>query len=176
MRPLTEGSVRRRVLGYLGRYSASRVRLEGFVSRLLERSRRRGVEVLVDDSYCAGLIAECVARGFVDDRAFAVGRLRRWYRGGRSLQAMEAGLRSEGLDADVIAGAFGDFYEELGDGSAELVEYATARQYAMKRGLGRWRGSGWRAYRDRDLGRLGRRGFSYEVACRVLGDDPSEGH
>ena len=101
-----------------------------------------------------------VARGAVDDAAFAGNRARRLLRGGRSPRAALAHLRGKGVDAETAAAAVPEDEDSALDAALAFCRrrrigpFATAETDA--------------AARNKALGALARGGFSGGVARAAL--------
>ncbi|MCA9558512.1 MAG: RecX family transcriptional regulator, partial [Myxococcales bacterium] len=73
-------------------------------------------------------------------------------------------MRQRGLPADLIDAAL-----EAADAEVEDPDLAAAARYARRRRLGPFRPAEARAERrEKDLAALGRAGFSYAIARRVI--------
>lgn len=155
----TEAELERAAIAYLERYGGSTER----VRRALKRRVRRAVAEVGGDPDEAGASIEAVlARlkrlGYLDDERFVASRVRVLRGRGKSARAIRAALASQGLDAA------GSLQQE--DGEAELE---AARAFVRRRRLGPHRAPEDREVeRERDLARLARAGFSFEVARRAL--------
>lgn len=170
---LTPARLERQVLAYVARYLSSTARLQQFIERLLKRWQNRGDLIEVSEADIENLIERCTARGYVDDQRFAEVRLARWYRAGNAKRLMHQKLRAEQLDEAVISAAFQAFYASHTD-APELLEYEAAMHYARKRSIGPYRNRNRAEWRERDLGKMARRGFSYDTAHRVIDHELNE--
>ncbi|UCH73059.1 MAG: RecX family transcriptional regulator [Rhodospirillales bacterium] len=152
-------------LWYLQRFAASADSLRRVLMRRVERSARaHGTEAQEG----AGMVEEIIARfrrsGLLDDRTFATGRARSLHRRGVSARGIRARLAAKGVGAEDIAAALGTLADEADD-----PELSAALAYARRRRIGPYRAGGDRAaMRERDLAALGRQGFTYETARRVV--------
>lgn len=151
-------------MAYLERFGGTADR----VRRVLEKRAARSVEELGTDPAEAAraidAVIEKLARlGFLDDARFIAGRVRALRRRGKSARAVRATLVAQGLDAELVERALSD------DPSDDLD---AARALVRRRRLGHYRPAEEReAQRERDLARLARAGFSYDVALRALDAD-----
>ena len=164
---MTAARLERRVLAYVARYLSSSTRLEQFIRRLLKRWEDGGGAVEVSEDDITHLIKKCSNRGYIDDQRFAEVRITRWYRGGQPQRLMRQKLRAEQLDEAVISAAFAAFHANHSD-TPELLEYEAAMHYARKRSIGPYRRNERANWRERDLAKMGRRGFSFDVAQKVI--------
>lgn len=163
-RQLTSRSLRNQALAYLARYAASRRRVERFLGRRLDRAEAEE-RAAIEREEIAALLDDLERLGLIDDQAFAETKARSLARRGLSSRAIRARLGDEGIDADTAQAALATLAldEELGD------EEARAWQYCRKRRIGPYRPSAERtANRERDMAALGRRGFSFDIARRIV--------
>lgn len=163
-------------LHYLGRYEASTQSLRRVLKRRLEGWARLDQAELDEDGLA--LIETIIARlrhsGALDDARYAETKALSLTRAGRSERAIRAYLAARGVTADLADQALA---QRAGEAAAGFdFDYAAALRFAEKRRIGRFRPeASRRVLRQRDLAALGRAGFSWEVAVRVidLGDDDS---
>ena len=103
--------------------------------------------------------------GHLDDLRQAGLWLDVWHRRGLSQRAMRAKLRQNGVEASVAEEAIQAFRNCAPD-----LELQAAHNYARRRRLGPYRRvkTGRSDQRKRDLGAMGRSGFGYEVARKVI--------
>jgi len=151
-KPATARYLERVALWYVERYAGSEARLR----RALQKRVRRSVDELgTDPAEGAAAVEEVVAKlrrlGYLDDAELARQRASALSRRGKSLRAIRAdlarrGIRAEGADAALAALS----HDELD----------AARTLVRRRRLGR--------DPKRDLAKLARAGFTYDVARRAL--------
>jgi len=141
-------------LHYLERHAGSEARLR----RVLRGRIRRSFEAHGAPDPEAGeqtldeLVAKLKRLGYVDDARLARSRVKVLRGRGKSARAIRAALAAQGVDREVVDAAID---AEGGD------ELEAARTYARRRRLGRT---------ERDLAKMARAGFSYDVARRALED------
>ena len=161
-RPLTPLRLERYAAWYLERYPAPSPHLR----KMLHRRMDRAEDCQVDGSHVEAIIARLVQAGFVNDVQYAADKARSLHRRGNAPRAIRAKLASKGLYGDVVDQAIRDL--------GEHAELDSAQTYARKRRLGAWASdSPSRERYQKDLAKLARRGFSYDVARRAL-EGPSE--
>lgn len=161
-------------LAYLARFAASEAGLRRVLMRRVDRAARAGT-VEAEAAAEAGrasveaLIERYRRSGLVDDRIFAEARAASLHRQGASKRAIRAKLAQKGIAADLVEAAItalADVAFEPGDGGVDL---AAAVNYARRRRIGPFGHPARRAVRrDRDLAALGRQGFAYDIARRVV--------
>jgi regulatory protein len=163
--PLTSESLDKAALRYLERYASSAANLRRVLIRRVERAARAGS---CERAEGARLVDEVVeryrARGLLDDRIYADGRVRTLHRQGRSRTRIAAMLAAKGVAREEIDRALAAF--EAATPEADLV---AALAFARRRRLGPYRAAGQRSqFRQRDLAALARAGFSLEIARRIV--------
>lgn len=164
-RRATPDSLRAAALHYLERYESSAAHLRRLLLARVERSARtHGTEREEGAAAVDALIAEFLSNGSLDDARYARMRALSLHRRGASARAIRRALAAKGVAREVVTGAI----ECLEEASAE-PELTAALNYVRRRRLGPCRAPHARAeMRDRDLAALGRQGFSYDLARRVI--------
>ena len=175
-RPPTEASVRAHLQGYLAERTTSRSHLR----RLLLQRARRSVQACaaagleVPDSEALALWVDAALDHatnlrLVDDARYAEDKARSLSRRGVSTSGIRARLAAKG----VVGANADEALESLGDRAT--LDLAAAQALARRRRLGPWRPADARKeHRAKDLAVLGRAGFSYALACRVLDTSPDD--
>lgn len=161
----TPEALERAALAYLERYASSAAHLRRLLLAKVGRSARwHGTDPEAGSRAVDDIVTRFRRSGLLDDDAYARGRALSLHRAGASARAIRARLRAKGVDEETIARALAGLAEE-----AKEPELAAALAYARRRRLGPFRPAAERAERrERDLAALGRRGFSYEMALRVI--------
>ncbi|MGM0559874.1 MAG: regulatory protein RecX, partial [Pseudomonadota bacterium] len=122
------------------------------------------------DRWIEELILRLRRNGFLDDAAYARGLARSLHRRGKSARAIEGKLREKGVEAAQIETALRELEEDKPNS-----EFRAAVAFARRRRLGPFRETQARAERrTRDLAALGRQGFSYALARRVIEAEDAE--
>ncbi len=175
-RPPTEASVRAHLQGYLAERTSSRSHLR----RLLLQRARRSVQACVSAgieapdaeqlaTWVDAALDHATQLRLVDDARYAEDKARSLSRRGVSTKGIRARLAAKG----VVGENADDALEALGDRAA--LDLAAAQALARRRRLGPWRPTETRKeHRAKDLAVLGRAGFSYALACRVLDTSPDD--
>ena len=117
------------------------------------------------------LVARFVSSALLDDRQYAAARAASLHRRGHGARRIRAQLFAKGLDPADIDAAL----ESLGDSSAD-PEFDAACAYARRRRLGPWgRPEGREVRREKELASMGRAGFTWNLARRIIdAQDPAE--
>lgn len=150
---------------YLDRYATSIAHLRRLLLDKVARSARaHGTDAAAGAAAVEALIAEFLDAGLLDDARYAADRALVLFRRGASARAIRGALLAKGVASELIDPAL----ERLGGEAAE-PELAAALAYARRRRLGPYRSPQARAaMREKDLAALGRRGFGYGLARRVI--------
>lgn len=171
LRPIAPEYLEKAALAYLERFASSAENLSRVLMRRVERAARAGISDrdegrrLVD-----ALVARYCARGLLDDRLYAEGRARSLHRQGRPRAEIARRLAAKGVASDDIDAAIESLSQDVAD-----VDLAAAVAFARRRRIGPFRTNARDAYRDRDLAALGRAGFPYEIARRIMeAESPAE--
>lgn len=170
----TARSIENAALHYLGRYAASKAHLRRVLMARVQRSAyHHGTDENEGAKFVDTVIEKFERLGYLDDGAFAKMRARSLYARGTPLRGIRFKLAQQGVGEGDIEAALESLVEE--EGVAEL-DLAAAVKLAERRRMGPFGGGdadAREAQRDRDLGRLARAGFSYDIARRVIeADDP----
>jgi regulatory protein len=167
--PVTAERLEASALFYLQRFASSADNLRRVLDRRVERSARlHGTDRAAGRAAVVALIQRLQAAGLLDDRVYAEAKAASLHRRGRSLNAIRRGLAAKGVGAEDAAAAT----TALAGTMAE-PDLAAAIALARRRRLGPWRAAAHRAaWRMKDLAVLGRAGFDYQTARRVI-DAPS---
>lgn len=170
-RAVTPESLDKAALGYLERYASSAANLRRVLMRRVERAARAGAcdrgegARMVD-----GLVERYRARGLLDDRTYAEGRVATLHRRGRSQARIAATLAAKGVAREEIVRTLAAFAAATPE-----ADLAAALALARRRRLGPYRVVERRArFRQRDLAALVRAGFSLEIARRIVDADEPE--
>jgi regulatory protein len=161
-RKVTPASLERSALAYLERFAASADSLRRVLLRKVDRSARHHE---IDRDQAAGwieaLIERYIGAKLLDDRAYAEARIASLRRQGRSVRAIAQKLSVKGVDRELID-------ETLAPTRTPNDELTAAARLAQRRRLGPYRAGDRAEHRDRDLAVLGRAGFGYEIARKVI--------
>ncbi len=171
-RKATPKYLRNAALHYLERYASSSAHLRRLLLAKVARSARAydsdpEMDAEAGATAVEALIAELLGAGLLDDARYAGERARILHRRGASARAIRAGLLAKEIEADDIDRALAGLREEAAE-----PELAAALAYARRRRLGPYRAARAREdRREKDLAALGRKGFGYDLARRVIETD-----
>jgi regulatory protein len=168
--------VRAHLQGYLAERTTSRSHLR----RLLLQRARRSVQACTaaaidapDTEQVAGWVDAALDHAtqlrLVDDARYAEDKARSLSRRGVSTMGIRARLAAKG----VLGANADEALDSLGDRA--MLDLAAAQALARRRRLGPWRPAEARKdLRTKDLAVLGRAGFGYELARRVIDGELDE--
>jgi len=182
--PLTAERLELAALRYLERFAASAARLRRVLLARVERSARdHGTDRAEGGAWVEALILRYQDSGLLNDAVYAEARAASLRRRGASSRAIRDHLAARGVEAETAAAALGRTDQDLALGSTDqdlalgrsdpdiegAADEAAALALARRRRLGPFRPEEQRsANRSRDLASLGRAGFSYETARRII--------
>ncbi|WP_207462419.1 RecX family transcriptional regulator [Azospirillum sp. SYSU D00513] len=153
-------------LHYLERFASSEANLRRVLMRKVDRSvQAHGTEREEGARWVEELIARYRRSGLLNDETYARMRAESLHRRGTSTRAIREKLVAKGIDREGAARALESLDEDV-EGDLNLT---AALALARRRRLGPYRLPEARpAHRDKDLAALGRAGFSYDIARRVV--------
>lgn len=158
-------------LHYLQRFASSTDNLRRILMRKVERSAAaHGTDREEGARWVEELLARYRRSGLLNDGTYARMRAESLHRRGASTRAIAQKLAAKGIDRDEADKALDTLREDIG---SEL-DISAALALARRRRLGPYRLPEARAaHREKDLAALGRAGFAYDVARRVVdAEDP----
>lgn len=149
---------------YLERYASSSENLRRVLMRRVERAvRAEAIEREEGRRRIDAVVARLEDKRLLDDKSYAEARARSLSRQGRSSAGIARRLAAKGVDSETAKAAVGTVIE---DGHSDL---RAALALARKRRLGPFRVRVERKERrQRDMAALGRAGFSFEIARKVI--------
>ncbi|MEQ8440722.1 MAG: regulatory protein RecX [Alphaproteobacteria bacterium] len=152
-------------LSYLERFATSAENLRRVLMRRVEKSARLHD---TDSAALADAVANLIARyrraGLLDDQAYATARAASLHRAGKSMRYIRQSLAQKGVGPDDCDAAIATLQDEV----PADTDLSAAVNYARRRRIGPWRPQGREEARQKDLSALGRQGFSYEIARRIV--------
>ena len=164
-KPATPERLEKAALSYLERFATSAENLRRVLMRRIDKSARLHD---TDSAALAEAVDALIARyrraGLLDDVAYATARAASLHRTGKSLRYIRQSLAQKGVGADECDAAVQALQEEV---SAD-TDLAGAVNYARRRRIGPWRRENREGTREKDLAALGRQGFSYDTARRII--------
>ena len=149
-KPLTEKRLQNIALYYLERFDASSEKLRQTLKRRIQRQKMAGIPVHPEtNAWIERILEKMKELGYINDERYAENAVRRLSESGKSTRFIRQKLSAEGISEDVLEKYLSD--------EDELTRATT---FAHKKHLGQ-------DY-QKDLAKLARAGFSYEIAQQVL--------
>ena len=149
-KPLTERCLENIALFYLARFETSTGKLRQVLKRRVQRQKMQGIDIDPNISqWIENVVRKMCAQGYINDERYVESCVRRWSELGKSHQVIRQKLLAEGMSEDMFSQ-----YLSAQD------EIEIARRFVQKKHLGK-------DY-QKDLAKMARAGFSYEVAKEVL--------
>ncbi|CAK0765110.1 Regulatory protein RecX [Azospirillaceae bacterium] len=175
-KPVTEQSLEDAAVAYLERYAASETGVRRVLMARVDRSfRLHGTNRDQGRLWVEALIERFRRLGFLNDAAYARTKALSLRRRGASTRAIRDRLAAQGIAPDLTQAALIEAAQEILDVSEneerlpDEADEAAAKAFARRRRLGPFRAPQERAERRmKDIAALGRAGFSYETARRVI--------
>lgn len=161
---VTPESLERWGIRHLERYASSAANLRQLLTRRVYRIEQAQEEAFPGaPAWIDATIASLLSRGYLDDRKYAISQVERMRTRGASSKRIQHALSERGVPGEIAR-------EAIAQASGEEGELRAALRYARRRRLGPFRlDSEIRASkRERDLAALGRSGFGYEIASRIV--------
>jgi regulatory protein len=163
--PFDRAKLEQLALAYLNRFDVSSRKLE---QHLLGRAKRLAAPPEVVE-WIRELIARYQGSGLLNDARFAAQLAAQLGARGKSSRAIAQKLAARGVGSQLSGDVLQNRRVEAPD-----AELAAASTYARKRRLGPYRAEAEREeFRRKDLARLVRQGFSFEIARKALGPGAS---
>lgn len=164
----TPERLERSALFYLERFASSSENLRRVLMRRVDASaKEHGTDREEGARFIDALIERYQRAGLLDDAAYADARVASLHRRGLSDRAIAMKLRQKGVPGDLIERSLEAQREELRADGAD-PNWEAAMNYARRRRIGPFRKTARQENRDRDLAALGRQGFDYETARRIV--------
>ena len=164
-RRITAAYLQRVTIHYLERYSSSRANLRRLLMRRVYRSAEHHGDAPEDGALLVDAeLDRLQAIGLVNDGQYATDKARAMHRRGAGARKIRSALAVKGLPSDAVDRAIAALSE--GGGDPELKAACT---YARKRRVGPWRrAEADRDQRQKELAKLARAGFAFDLARRVV--------
>lgn len=164
-RKATATYLRNAALYYLDRYASSAANLRRILMAKVDRSARaHGTDRAEGAAAVEALLADFVRDGVLDDARYANGRTLALYRRGASALGIRARLAAKGVAREHVDRAIANLRDE-----SDQPDLTAALTFARRRRLGPYRPQDARTdHRARDLAALGRQGFAYDLARRII--------
>ena len=152
MKKITPQRLKNIALYYLDRFDASSEKLKSVLMRRIQKATLAGDEVPLEaKKWVDEVVVDMQRLGYVNDRRFCENKMHQYLNAGKSNRYIVGKLCEAGIDSDMIQSFLPD------------DELAQARIFVHKKHLG--------DDYQKDLAKLARAGFSYDIAQKVLKED-----
>lgn len=153
-------------LHYLERFASSAANLRRVLMRKVDRSvQAHGTDREEGARWVDALLERYRGSGLLDDAGYARMKAESLHRRGTSTRGIREKLAAKGVARDHVDHAL----DRVGEDAGGDVDLTAALALARRRRLGPYRLPEVRAaHRDKDLAALGRAGFAYDIARRVV--------
>jgi len=149
MKKITHQRLKNIALYYLDRFDTSSEKLKSVLKRRVQKAVMAGDEVSPDSSNWIDEIVQDMQRlGYVNDKRFCENKIRQYLNAGKSNRYITGKLSEAGIDSEMIQSFL------------PADELEQAKIFVHKKHLG--------SDYQKDLAKLARAGFSYEVTQKVL--------
>ncbi len=164
-RKVTKDRLRNIALHYLERYATSAQNLKRALERrVIKAARHHDTDMALARSWIDEVVDTLVRADAIDDSRYADGKTITMLLRGQSPAKVRAYLASKGVGKDTITAALDAARDTLGNPDLEA-----ALAYAIRRRFGPFRTSeDTREIRDKELAAMGRAGFRYEIARKIV--------
>lgn len=167
MRSKTESqqSLRKAGIRYLEKYAASTQSLRDVLKkRTLRFEVPDASDVNVFDTWIDNIIDQFTKNGLLNDQLFAQARANSLFRKGTSIRMIRSKLIKKGISNNIIDATIAELASEWKD-----PDWKAAIRFSQRKKLGPFRISKNRDdFIKRDLVSLGRAGFSFEMAKKIV--------
>lgn len=170
---ITESYLQNSGLYYLQRFASSVENFKTVMGRKIDNSCRYHKDQNRDECYkmLDALAVKFTELGLLDDNAYTRGMVTSLRRRGLSTRAIHAKLRAKGLNTELIKTTLHDYDSQYGEEDSTRAELRAALTCARKKRLQPF-------YDTKDveksLAALGRAGFSYDIAKKVIDMTPED--
>jgi len=161
-------------LYYLQRFSASTQRFREVMQRKIKKSCKHHEDQEYDT--CAALLEETIktflATDLLNDEVYTTAKVTSLRRAGKSTRFITSALRQKGIPPNLTTKTLKQ-YDALNDHIGKDAELTAAKNTARKKRLGPHRTKQIATedlpdIKKKELGKMARAGFSYEIAKRAL--------
>ena len=155
---INKDNLKKYALNYLNRYASSKKNLEIRLWRKIKKNEPYNTNY---KSIIRNILEEFEKEGIINDEKFANSIAFNGFRIGKSKMYIKYNLIKKGVGTDDINNAIKKLEEEIPD-----FEIQTAISFAKKKKLGKY---GESINKEKDLSKMARAGFSYDIIKKVLG-------
>lgn len=171
---ITESYLHNSGLYYLERFASSKANFIDVMMRKVKKSCY--VHVDQDFDVCAEMVLKTAEKfetlELLNDEVYARGKVRSLRLAGKSQRYIVGHLKQKGVSASLVQKHL-TLYDEEHSAASEDSEWQALNVFARKKRIGPYRGTK-ETTAEKELGRLARAGFSYELSRRLLDETLEE--
>ena len=162
---ITQQSLRNAGLRYLEKYAASTQSLRDVLNRRTSKCQSPDdPDPYILEQWIEDIIQQFTNAGLLNDRLFAQARAESLFNKGSSIKMIRSKLTEKGIVGVVLDEVISDLVDEW-----KNPDLKAAIRFSQRKKIGPFRIRGDRAvFIKRDLASLGRAGFSFEVAKKIV--------
>ncbi len=162
MKIINKENLKKYALNYLGKYASSKKNLEIILHRrIIKNTKYTNMNIDRCKLYIQEIIGELEQSDILNDAIFANSKAFHYIRMGKSKKMIELNLLKKGINKIIIQKTLKKLENDIPN-----LEYESANNFAKKRKLGRF---GSNKEMKKDLEKMGRAGFNYNISLKVLG-------
>ena len=165
VKKISQTRLRNVALWYLDRFGGTRARVRHALKRRIRQAEEVHGPSPEAKSWMDSITDELERLGLINDAEFAASRVQRGLRMHKSRRAIAHDLKQAGVEKHVADSAI----REVFTNDSEL-DLRSAAAYVERKRIGHLRENPSQYY-DKDLARMARRGFSYDISRRALVGD-----
>jgi len=165
VKKITESRLKNIALYYLQRFSATEHSLRQVLERRLKKAKYAHDPSDTDweqwNTWVDKVVALCLDYGFVNDENYAKQKIRAMLAQGKSFRLIQMKLKEKGVATETTSALLDDL--------AEDTNLIAAQTFVRRKKLGPYRPPEKQAdFYEKDLAKLARAGYSYQIAREVL--------
>ena len=161
---ITYEKLKKIALYYLGRYEASEQMLKDVLLRRINNAEKNGLETTNAKNAINNIITQMKEYGYVDDQRFASNKTKELFQKGKSKKNIINFLKTKGVSDNII----NDIIRSLDDDNNHNTDINAGINYAKRKKLGLFRQKLTENTIKKELGKMARAGFSYEIAKKII--------
>ncbi|AGH97732.1 regulatory protein RecX [Micavibrio aeruginosavorus] len=165
-------------LYYLQRFASSTAHFRSVMVRKIDRSCRAHADLNRDEclQWLDSMIEDFIRQGLLNDHLYAEGAVNSLRRRGLSRRAIMNRLQVKGLDGETVNAllATHDAEQTGGVQDQDAGDLHAALKLARRKRIGPFATPGKDVDRDKAIAAMGRAGFSYDIARRIMDMTPDD--
>lgn len=155
---ITPEKLQKSALYYLSRYSASEKMLKDFLLRKFTQPSKEAIAIIKP------IILHMKQYGYLDDQKYAQNKAHEWFLKGKSKEIIKQKLLLKGIGKELIVKILTGLDEE-NNYDTDLI---AGINYAQKKKIGPFRSKLKDKTVQKELSKMARAGFTYEVAQKIV--------